>query len=161
MAFLPTKLTQEVLSACFADDDFRDCLARRLESEIEEEEPGLAERIRLSIIRMIFNNHEIGDRTDDAMELAKSDWRDLFMAAGHGYDAHAHITWAESIIRDQPRISIHQPATLEAKMNDAGFVECPKCGVRFKTSDPRAWDGSRHRRCLQPIVLTQKQNKLW
>ena len=153
MAFLPTKLTQKVLSACFADDDFRDCLASRLEAEIDEESPELAERIRLSIIRIIFSSHEIGDRTADAMELALTDWRDLFMAAGHGYDAQAHITWAEGMIRDQPRVHIHQSATLSATMNDAGFIKCPKCGISFKTSDSRAWDGSRHRRCLQPLEL--------
>jgi hypothetical protein len=29
----------------------------------------------------------------EAVELAKLDWRDLLMAAGFGYDVHAHRRW--------------------------------------------------------------------
>ncbi len=33
------------------------------------------------------------DKLDEALKLAKMDWRDLLMAAGFGYSIHAHETW--------------------------------------------------------------------
>lgn len=56
---------------------------------------GLLERIRISVLRLL---HESDQREDQIFDLARVDWRDLLMAAGHG-DVGAHEEWAEEILR--------------------------------------------------------------
>ena len=48
------------------------------------------ERIRFSVLKLSEGNLE---KLVQAVELAKTDWRDLFMAAGFGYDVDAHNKW--------------------------------------------------------------------
>lgn len=55
----------------------------------------LLERIRISALRLL---HEGDQREDQVFDLARVDWRDLLMAAGHG-DVTAHDQWAEKMLR--------------------------------------------------------------
>ena len=48
------------------------------------------ERIRFSVLKL--SEGEM-DKLVEAIELAQIDWRDLFMAAGFGYDVEAHKKW--------------------------------------------------------------------
>jgi hypothetical protein len=53
--------------------------------------PTQMERIRFAVLRLAK------DKTmslESAINLAKTDWRDLLMAAGFGNDLNAHKTWA-------------------------------------------------------------------
>lgn len=74
------------------------------------------------------------------------------MAAGHG-EPSSHSVWAEETIRRRPRVRLAKPEVQVAVVDDAGWVTCPACGFRFKQSDQNAWDGARHRRCLQRLRL--------
>jgi len=49
------------------------------------------ERIRFSVLKLSEGRM---DRLKEAVKLAQTDWRDLFVAAGFGYDPHAHKEWA-------------------------------------------------------------------
>ena len=81
--------------------------AERLERRLQEEIPGamdtgshgpardLLERIRISVLRLL---HEGDQREDQVFDLARVDWRDLLMAAGHG-EVTAHDRWAEEMLR--------------------------------------------------------------
>jgi len=48
------------------------------------------ERIRFSAIKL--SEGQI-DKLCDAIELAQTDWRDLLMSAGFGYDPEKHNKW--------------------------------------------------------------------
>ncbi len=48
------------------------------------------ERIRFSVLKLSEGNL---DQLIEAIILAQTDWRDLFMAAGFGYDTEAHKKW--------------------------------------------------------------------
>lgn len=48
------------------------------------------ERIRFSVLKLSEGSIE---KLVEAIELAQTDWRDLFMAAGFGHDAEAHNKW--------------------------------------------------------------------
>ena len=74
----------------------------RLESECGTEALGCAgwtpeemERIRFAVLKL-------GAKTDSAFDsailLAKTDWRDLLMAAGFGEDLEAHNRWWQSSV---------------------------------------------------------------
>ena len=54
----------------------------------------LLERIRISVLRLL---HEGDQREDQVFDLARVDWRDLLVAAGHGEDVTAHEKWAEEL----------------------------------------------------------------
>ena len=56
----------------------------------------LMERIRISVLRLL---HEGDQREDQVFDLARVDWRDLLMAAGHGEDVAAHEEWAGELLR--------------------------------------------------------------
>jgi hypothetical protein len=82
--------------------------AQRLGRRLLEEIPGttdtgsrglardLLERIRISVLRLL---HEGDQREDQVFDLARVDWRDLLMAAGHGEDVAAHEEWAGELLR--------------------------------------------------------------
>ena len=82
--------------------------AERLGRRLLEEIPGatdtgsrgptrdLLERIRISVLQLL---HESDQREDQVFALARVDWRDLLMAAGHGEDVAAHEEWAEEMLR--------------------------------------------------------------
>ena len=48
------------------------------------------ERIRFAVLKLSEGNLE---KLIQAIELAKTDWRDLLMAAGFGEDVEAHLSW--------------------------------------------------------------------
>jgi hypothetical protein len=48
------------------------------------------ERIWVSVLNLSDGNF---GKLLDAIELAHTDYRDLFMSAGFGYDSHAHLRW--------------------------------------------------------------------
>ena len=52
--------------------------------------PAECERIRFAALKLSGGRL---DRLREAVALAKTDWRDLLMAAGFGHDVHAHRSW--------------------------------------------------------------------
>jgi hypothetical protein len=138
--------TRELLDACFADEEQREQVATTLQAEALSDE-----RIAFSVIRLIVEHHDNKDYIDVAVDLARADWRDLLMAAGHGTDLNGHSRWAAATIRARPRVVINEPASKHTSVDGDGWVDCPTCGSRFKLSDSNAWDGTRHRRCLQRL----------
>jgi len=48
------------------------------------------ERIRFAIMKLISENPK---NEEMAFDCAKTDWRDLFVAAGFGYSATEHENW--------------------------------------------------------------------
>lgn len=58
--------------------------------------PEQMERIRFSVLKLSEGEFQ---KFEKAIELAKTDWRDLFMAAGFGYDVEAHNKWYEQTIK--------------------------------------------------------------
>lgn len=61
----------------------------------EDHSPKEMDRIRFSVLKI-----SAGDlnKLGEAVDLAKLDWRDLFMAAGFGHDTNAHNDWYEQTI---------------------------------------------------------------
>jgi hypothetical protein len=57
---------------------------------IENADHAAVERIRFAALKLSGGQL---DRLDQAIELAKIDWRDLLMAAGFGEDVYAHMSW--------------------------------------------------------------------
>lgn len=53
------------------------------------------ERIRFAVLKLSQGNI---NKLLRAIDEARMDWRDLFMAAGFGYDVNAHQTWAKEIV---------------------------------------------------------------
>ena len=56
----------------------------------DNETPEGMDRIRFSVMKLANEN---SDNFAMAVELAQTDWRDLFMAAGFGHDANEHNNW--------------------------------------------------------------------
>ena len=54
------------------------------------------ERIRFAAIKLSEGNIK---KLLSAIDEARMDWRDLFMAAGFGYDIEAHEKWAKEILK--------------------------------------------------------------
>ena len=53
------------------------------------------ERIRFAAIKLSQGNI---NKLLRAIDEARMDWRDLFMAADFGYDVNAHEKWAKEIL---------------------------------------------------------------
>lgn len=58
--------------------------------------PAQMERIHFTVLKLTFNS-ESG--LDEAIELAKRDWRDLLVAADFSEDLDAHEKWYESLVQ--------------------------------------------------------------
>ena len=93
--------TEQLVDALF-DQEYASHLKGRLRTEVgenlpfcEKSNPKGMERIRFSVIRLISENR---CDEDQSIELAKTDWRDLLMAAGHG-DTEAHKKWARQTVK--------------------------------------------------------------
>jgi hypothetical protein len=56
----------------------------------ESSTPTSLERIRFAVLKLSDGNIA---KLQEAVQLAKADWRDLLMAAGFGEDLTAHLTW--------------------------------------------------------------------
>ena len=54
------------------------------------------ERIRFAVLKLSYGNI---NKLLRAIDEARMDWRDLFMAADFGYDANAHDQWAKEMLR--------------------------------------------------------------
>lgn len=94
---LPLSNRVNRLLATLIDESIRSRLADRLQVEAANNIPFHdksktkdMDRIRFSIIKLV---HEEPNAEDEAFELAKVDWRDLFMAAGFAYDADEYEKW--------------------------------------------------------------------
>lgn len=74
-----------------------------LESECSEEKLGCEGWGTTGMDRIWFSILKLGDGNPDllleAVKLARTDWRDLLMAAGFGNDIHAHEKWWQQITR--------------------------------------------------------------
>ena len=53
------------------------------------------ERIRFAVLKLSKGDIR---KLLAAIDEARTDWRDLFMAADFGYDVNAHETWAKNIL---------------------------------------------------------------
>lgn len=62
----------------------------------ENSTPERLERIRFSVLKLTKED----GRLKEWVELAYIDWRDLFMAAGFGYDVDTHQKWADRILNE-------------------------------------------------------------
>ncbi len=95
---------REVLGRLF-EEPKRSKMAARLVDEASENIPfcekstsSQMDRIRFSIMKLVG---EDGMSEDSAFELAKGDWRDLFMSAGFGDSATAHEVWFDKLMASQ------------------------------------------------------------
>jgi hypothetical protein len=61
----------------------------------ETDGPVEMERTRFSVIRLI---HDYREDIESVIDLAKTDWRDLFMAADHGHPSD-HMAWYRETMR--------------------------------------------------------------
>lgn len=57
--------------------------------------PEEMERVRFSILKLSAGDL---DKFEQAVKLANLDWRDLFVAAGFGYDVEGHEKWYQVMI---------------------------------------------------------------
>jgi hypothetical protein len=55
------------------------------------------ERIRFAVLKLSKGDIR---KLLAAIDEARTDWRDLFMAADFGYDVNAHETWAKQILEN-------------------------------------------------------------
>ncbi|MDD9936820.1 MAG: hypothetical protein OXT09_24625 [Myxococcales bacterium] len=140
------KLT-DVLRACFEDERQRERIARALLARPREERGLLQDRIDFSIVRLIVEHPET-DGTEQALELAATDWRDLLMAAGHE-QPDAHARWAAEVVAHPPRVVILD-RVLPMQLDREGWGTCPHCGYRFKLKSS-SWNGTQHVRCAGRI----------
>ena len=77
--------------------DQHDAVARILETEcgnnlpfLETKTPDELERVRFAALKLSEGNME---KLHRAVKLAKTDWRDLLVAAGFADSVHAHKHW--------------------------------------------------------------------
>ena len=82
------------LRAVFSEDDSAAARAL-LENELGLNTPGIStqaglERVRLATLKCSGGSL---DGLVKALDLAKTDYRDVLMAAGFGHDTRAHLNW--------------------------------------------------------------------
>jgi hypothetical protein len=94
--------TKRLLDAVIPAES-RERIASRLADEVSENipfcdnsNPKGMERIRFSVLRLLAEGRM---KEDDVFYLAYIDWRDLFMAAGHG-NTEDHKNWAKQVIAE-------------------------------------------------------------
>jgi hypothetical protein len=89
-------LTKQHLAALFVPADVSEAeqlLARECAENlplVSNPTPGGLERLRFAALRLSDGNLH---RLRDAIALAKTDWRDLLVAADFAEDVHAHQSW--------------------------------------------------------------------
>lgn len=91
--------TEKLLEKVFLEEKTRELAKFRLVHECgnnipdcEHSSPEQMERIRFSALKL--SQGDIS-KLESAIELAKIDWRDLFMSAGFGKDVNEHNKWYE------------------------------------------------------------------
>ena len=94
--------TKQLVEVIFPSNAVEDA-ARWLEEECgnnipfcEKHDEYQMERIRFAVIKLSKGNI---NKLLKAIDEARMDWRDLFMAADFGYDTSAHEKWAEEILK--------------------------------------------------------------
>ena len=99
--------TELLVSTAFCEntDAYRRQIRGLLETEIgqnvpfrDEASPEDMERIWFAVIRLIAEDNMC---QSDVIKLARTDWRDLLMAADFAYDTGAHMTWYFDVTRDR------------------------------------------------------------
>ena len=90
---------EKLLEVIFPDYSMRNFVRDILVNECgdnipfcEDHSPEDMDRIRFSVLKLSSGDL---NKLGEAVDLAKLDWRDLFMAAGFGYDTNAHNDWYE------------------------------------------------------------------
>jgi len=92
-----SSLTQARLASVFANVEHRTQASELLETECAEDlslwndvsVEGL-DRVRLAVLKLSGGELQ---RLRDTVALAKTDWRDVLVAAGFGNDVMAHLKW--------------------------------------------------------------------
>ncbi|MGD8403256.1 MAG: hypothetical protein PVJ21_06325 [Anaerolineales bacterium] len=94
--------TAQALEKVFPDLETRQLVADILVNECGEDvpfhqdaSPEEMERVRFSVLKLSAGDL---DKFDEAVKLANLDWRDLFVAAGFGYDTEGHEKWYQEMI---------------------------------------------------------------
>lgn len=76
---------------------------RQLEEDCGNNLPGCENYNEVQMERFHFAAIKLSEgdlrKLHVAIDEARTDWRDLFMAAGFGYDVKAHEHWAEEILK--------------------------------------------------------------
>ena len=95
--------TQKLLEILFLDDetrkDVRATLINKCGDNVpfcEDSSPESMERIRFSVLKLSEGDVQ---KLSETVELANTDWRDLFMVAGFGDDTKAHMKWYENKVK--------------------------------------------------------------
>ncbi len=99
-----SKDTKALLEKLIPDIHKRNFISDKLESECGDHiyrcgdgTPESLERLRFSVLKLYIESDDKYD-IDHWIELAKFDWRDLFMAADFGFDIDAHEKWKNKIL---------------------------------------------------------------
>ena len=94
--------TRQLVNLYFPDEGDSNIVSQLLTTECgsniplcNSHSPEDMERIRFAVLKQ--TNGDIS-KFDLVLNLAKTDWRDLLMAADFGHNLRAHITWYEEII---------------------------------------------------------------
>ena len=89
---------------CLFDDPFRSELHAALVDLVSEnipfcenQTPEGMERIRFAIVKLVASDNR---NLDSSLDLAQTDWRDLLMSAGFGYDSNQHNDWYDRTVAD-------------------------------------------------------------
>jgi len=94
--------TEKLIDCLFEKEDERKMIRHLLESRCSNNIPNCKnkspegmERIRFSVIKL---TKEGINEIDVWLDLAHTDWRDLFMAADFGRDIEAHLKWKKKVL---------------------------------------------------------------
>jgi len=97
-----SKKTVQIVEKLF-NPDLRPGVERTLLEECGNQLPGLREVDELVLERFRFAVLKLSQgkmvKLDQAVQLAKTDWRDLLMEAGFAFDVHAHEKWADLVLQ--------------------------------------------------------------
>jgi len=136
----------DILQACFAQPEQRALVASRARN-------AGAARAQFSFVRFVAERGTMKSIVT-AAEVARRDRRDLFMSVGHE-GVEDHLEWGRAVVSQPPSLVLLPDEPISVSVNQAGWATCPDpdCGYSFKPSDPNAWDGERHLRCKQRIII--------
>ena len=93
-----------LIELLFNEADVIDMVSNRLKTECGSNIPFCEsysaedmERIRFAVLKLSESNI---NKLDNALDLAKIDWRDLLMAADFGHDTQAHNKWYKQLLHE-------------------------------------------------------------
>lgn len=103
---LPLSERTTTLIEAFFKDSFRHRIISALVNEVGDnlpfcnrETPERMDRIRFAVIKLIVEDWR---NFDYVIREAKTEWRDLLMAAGFGYSADEHNRWYDKVGGSMP-----------------------------------------------------------